>query len=254
MTTGVSAEKWTSQQRTTRNAETCDMAPGLMWHNGNLAVGANYIFTKTSETITAEELGITSGVYYAFIDKGMMYGVRDIWDNSSLHIRESGVSGFPSRELSHGAAAQFQWRNLYADAEVLSSHGSTGEKQKIWYNFSGWSFGAHVDYRIPAQGMSHYIRGSYAFRTQDNDENILEDVTENGVTTTRKYGANTIYTRQNIRARLEWEVLLDTGEYFNAGATWNQDREVSIREYMQDRYFRNLCCFSSEIWKDRLES
>ena len=166
-----------------------------------------------------------------------MYGVRDIWDNSSLHIRESGVSGFPSRELSHGTAAQIQWRNLYADIEALSIHGSTGEKQKIWYDFSGWSLGARVDYRIPAHEMSHYIRGSYAFRTQDNDENVLEDVTENGVTTTRKYGANTIYTRQNIRTGLEWEVLLDTGEYFNAGVTWSQDREVSTLMYP----FVNTC-------------
>ena len=234
-----SAENYTKRKDLRHTDYLLDMtvAPGLMWHRGDLAVGASYIFSKNSETITAEELGITSGVYYAFIDKGMMYGVRDIWDNSSLHIRESGVSGFPSRELSHGAAAQIQWRNLYADIEALSSHGSTGEKQKMWYDFSGWSLGARVDYRIPAQEMNHYIRGNYTFRTQDNDENVLEDVTESGVTTTRKYGANTIHTRQNIHAGLEWEVLLDTGEYFNAGATWNQDREVSTLMYP----FVNTC-------------
>ncbi len=234
-----SAENYTKRKDLRHTDYLLDMtvAPGLMWHRGDLAVGASYIFSKNSETITAEELGITSGVYYAFIDKGMMYGVRDIWDNSSLHIRESGVSGFPSRELSYGAAAQIQWRNLYADIEALSSHGSTGEKQKIWYDFSGWSLGTRVDYRIPAHEISHYIRGSYAFRTQDNDENVLEDVTENGVTTTRKYGANTIYTRQNIRAGLEWEALMNTGEYVNAGVTWSQDREISTLMYP----FVNTC-------------
>ena len=97
-----------------------------MWHRGDLALGASYVFSKTSETITAEELGITSGVYYAFIDKGLMYGVQDIWDNSGLHIKEAGVIGFPSRELTNGGAAQIQWRNFYAEIEALASHGSTG--------------------------------------------------------------------------------------------------------------------------------
>lgn len=233
------AENYTKRKDLRHTNFLLDMtfAPSIMWHRGDLALGASYVFSKTSETITAEELGITSGVYYAFIDKGLMYGVQDIWDNSGLHIEEAGVIGFPSRELTNGGAAQIQWRNFYAEIEALASHGSTGEKQKIWYNFDGWSMGVKMDYRIPGNGHSHYLRGRYSIRTQDNDENVLEDVTENGVTTTRKYGTNNIFTRQSINAGAEWELLLDSGEYFNAGLGWTQDREVSTMTYP----FVNTC-------------
>lgn len=207
------------------------MAPSVMWHRGDLALGLSYVFSKNSETITAEELGISSGIYEAFIDKGMMYGVQNNWDNSSLHIKESGVSGFPSRELINGGAMQFQWGNFYADVEALASKGITGEKQKMWYNFDGWSVGVKMDYRLPASGHSHYFRGHYSFSSQDNDESVLEDVTENGVTIAHKYGSNTIFTRQNIAAGIEWELLYETGEYVNVGFGWAQDRELSTMTY-----------------------
>lgn len=233
------AENYTKRKDLRHTDFLLDMTviPSIMWHDGDLALGLSYVFSKNSETITAEELGITSGVYYAFLDKGMMYGVRDIWDNSSLHIKESGVSGFPSRELLNGGAVQLQWKNLYADFEASYGRGSTGEKQKMWYDFGGWSFGARVDYRIPASSGSHYLRGNWSMYTQDNDENVLEDVTVNGVTITHKYGSNTVFVRQNISTGLQWEFLSDSGEYADAGITWAQDRELSTMMYP----FVNTC-------------
>ena len=122
------------------------VVPGLMFHEGDFAVGACYIFSKSSETITAEVLGISSGSYYAFLDKGLMYGVYDIWDSQGTHLSETGVSGFPAREISHGAAVQVQWKDLYAEAEYLRSSGDMGEKQSIWYRFPTDAVTARIGY------------------------------------------------------------------------------------------------------------
>lgn len=227
------AENYTKRKDLRHTNYLLDMtvSPSIMWHRGNVAVGASYILSKNSETINVEELGITSGVYHAFIDKGLMYGVQDIWDNSSLHIKETGVSGFPSRKMSNGGAVQMQWRNLYADVEALASHGSTGEKQKIWYDFGGWSLKARLDYRIPGRSVDQYLRGIWSIDTEDNDENVLEDVTENGVTTTRKYGSNKILTRQNTETGLLWEALYPDGASVNVGMTWNREKSIGTMMY-----------------------
>ena len=227
------AENYTKRKDLRHTNYLLDMtvSPSVMWHRGDLALGASYIFSKNSETITAEELGISSGIYEAFVDKGLMYGVKDAWDNSGLHIKEAGVSGFPSREIAHGGAIQFQYGNLYADYEMTASYGSTGEKQKIWYNFDGWAMNAKLDYRVPGSGFDQYFRARWALDSQDNDENVLENVTENGVTTTQKYGSNTILTRQNTAAGFEWEIITAAGEYLNAGLDWNQEKGISTVMY-----------------------
>ena len=239
------------------------VVPSLLWHRGDIAAGVSGIFSKNSETITAEELGITSGVYYAFLDKGMMYGTYDIWDNAGLHIKESGVNGFPSREISCGGALQVQWRNLYAEAEFLDSDGSSGEKQKIWYNFGGWSAGLKAGWKLQGAGGDHYFRGRYSFRSQDNDENVLEDVTENGVTITHNYGSNRILSRQSGSAELEWEMICGNGNQFCAGADWDQERNVSsvMYPYVMGRrldvfrfYVGFMFRFGRFDWKLRVDS
>ena len=59
----------------------------------------------------------------------------------------------------------------------------------------------------------------------------MENVTENGVTTTQKYGSNTILTRQNTAAGFEWEIITAAGEYLNAGLDWNQEKGISTVMY-----------------------
>lgn len=198
-------------------------APALRWQGDGLSAGISYIFSKNSETVTAEELGITSGVYYAFLDKGLMYGVYDLWDNSSVHLKESGVNGLPIKEITNGGALQFQWGKFYADAEFAGHHGESGEKQKVYNNFRGWSARGRLNWR----SGRHYVRRWWNFRTQDNYENILESVTENGVTNTVKYGSNKILIRQNFSTGLEWEMLTSDWGYWRAGAEWIQTRCVS---------------------------
>lgn len=203
------------------------VSPSLRWQSGDFSIGASYILSKNSETVTAEELGITSGVYYAFLDKGLLYGVYDQWDNSNVHLKENGVSGLPIKEITNGGALQVAWRGLYGDVQLSGHHGQSGEKQKVYNNFRGWEARGNVGYRI----VNHYLRGRWDFRTQDNLENILENVSENGVTTTVNYGSNRILTRQKFGAGLEWEMLLPNGGLLRAGMDWKETRAVASASY-----------------------
>lgn len=206
------------------------VVPSVLWHSGDWSVGLSYFFQKTSERITAEELGITSGVYYAFLNKGHYYGSYDIWDNSSTHLDDSAVSGFPTKEVTNGAAAQLQWRELYADVEYGHSEGESGEKQRIWYRFPGDHIAASAGWKLASDRFTHYLSGSFLWRKQKNREAVLENVTENGVTTTVDYGSNTIFMREFTAFSLQWKA---TGERLRmtAGAEWDTEKEVSSIQF-----------------------
>ncbi len=55
------------------------VAPGIMYHSDHYAIGFSYIFSKNSESVSAEEIGTTATPYYAFLDKGLMYGAYEAW-------------------------------------------------------------------------------------------------------------------------------------------------------------------------------
>lgn len=202
------------------------VAPSFLWHRGDWAAGASYIFSKNSETIVAEELGIISGSYYAFLDKGLRYGVYDVWYNSGLHLK----GGLPTRENYNGLAVQAGWRDAFAEVEYGRRSGKTGEKQNIFYKFSGDEVSVKAGYRLRASDISHYFRAGYSFRTMENRENILEDHTENGVTTTVSYGSNSLRNRERHSLFAGWDV---TRELFRFGlrAEWDKDKDVVSELY-----------------------
>ena len=107
------------------------VSPSVMYHVGDLSLGLSYIFGKNSETIDAEELGISSSTYYAFLDKGLMFGAYEVWEGSGVHLAESGINGFPIKEFIHGAAAQVQWKSFFAELAYFYSSGSAGEKSDM---------------------------------------------------------------------------------------------------------------------------
>ena len=47
-----------------------EVTPGILYHRDELRLGATYSFLRNTQSISAEELGISSGVYYDFLDKG----------------------------------------------------------------------------------------------------------------------------------------------------------------------------------------
>lgn len=182
------------------------VSPSVMYHVGDFAAGLSYVFGKDSETIDADELGISSSTYYAFLDKGLMYGAYEVWQGSGIHLDESGIGGFPVCELSHGVAVQLQCRRSFVEIVWRYSYGSAGEKQSIWFEFPGHSAEVRFIQSAGREGSLHRISIDAGWYWQADNENVLGQETGNGVTVTRKYGSNRIYSRQLLRVmpRYEW--------------------------------------------------
>lgn len=122
------------------------VAPSVMYHSGDLAIGFSYMFSKNSESVKAEVIGTTENSYNAFLDKGLMYGAYEAWDGSGIHLSESGINGFPIKELSNGGALQLQWKRFYGDIEYTYSSGSAGERDAIWFKFPTHRIASHLSY------------------------------------------------------------------------------------------------------------
>lgn len=189
------------------------VAPGVMYHAGGGAVGVSYVYGKNSERISAEEIGQTEASYYAFLDKGLMYGAHEVWSGSGTHLSEPGISGFPVRETSHGIAVQGAWRGFYADVEYLHSAGQVGEKQTVWFEFPAHRLTARAALRFGRGDELRFLRLTVAWSRQANDENVLGRETSNGVTTTKIYGSNRIFEREALSVNPEYEWTGARGEF-----------------------------------------
>lgn len=180
------------------------VAPGFMFHSGDFAAGAAAIFRKTSESVDAEQVGTTESSYYAFLDKGLMYGVHSVWTGSGLHLDEAGVNGFPVKEFSYGGSVQLQFRDFLADVQYLHTSGSVGEKEYIWFRFPGNEISANLSYR---PGDSHRLNLGLLLKDRNMSESVLEKVTENGVTNVFNHGWNRILAERTWKMSPEYEFV-----------------------------------------------
>ena len=202
------------------------VSPGLMYHDGDFAIGANYIFRKTSETVEAKQVGISETSYYAFLDKGLMYGVHNIWTGSGLHLDEDGVKGFPVKDFSNGAAIQVQYKGLFAEVGYLHTSGSIGEKEYIWFLFPGHS----ADVRLGYRNERHFARLDFGWKSGALDETVLEKVSVGGITTVIDHGQNRIRTESGWKLRPEYEYLSEKVEVL-ASALVEGHMETSSQMY-----------------------
>lgn len=193
--------------------------PGVQYHNGDLALALNYIFSKNSETVKAEQVGTSVASYDAFFDKGLYYGVKNIWTGSGVHLNEPGIDGLPVSETINGLSLQFSYGGLYAGVQGRLRNGQVGEKLKVWYRFSGYDVSAHLGYRFESIGGTHYFRGSFEYLDQSNDEYALESKTEGGVTNTYTIGSNRLFSRGISVAGLGYEF---------SGSGWNIMADASL--------------------------
>ena len=183
------------------------IAPGLLYRKGNWALGFSPLFRKVSETIDATQIGTSESSYYAFLDKGLMYGVHQVWTGSGIHLQEAGVNGLPVREYYYGGAVQAQFSGFYADLEFMRTDGVVGEKEYIWFEFPGMSMDASMRYRWTGRKSVQNVRVNFEWRCQDTDENVLEKVTENGITTVLDHGTNRIFSRTTWNLNPEYEIM-----------------------------------------------
>ena len=203
------------------------VAPGFMYHTRDLAIGANYLLRKTSETIEAEQVGIAESSYNAFLDKGLMYGVYSIWTGSGLHLQDAGVKGFPVKDMSHGAAVQMQYKGLFAEAEYLHTSGSIGEKEYIWFLFPGNEVNVRLGY---AHDRKHFARLEFGWGSGTLDETVLEKITIGGITTVIGHGQNRIQTESGFRFRPEYEYVSEKVEIL-ASARVDISNETASQMY-----------------------
>lgn len=206
------------------------VAPSVMYHSDNYSIGASYIFSKNSESVKAEEIGTASTSYYAFLDKGLMYGAYETWEGSGVHLSESGINGFPIKELSHGVALQFQWKSFFGEVEYLHSSGSAGEKETIWFEFPTHRIMSHLSYRMSRGNAEHYLRLKLLWSNQVNNENVLGQETSNGITTTRVYGSNRIFERSLFSIHPEYERIHPRGE-LRAGVNVTSLRSLATQMF-----------------------
>ena len=184
------------------------VTPSVMYHGHNWAAGLSYIFNRNTESVKAEQIGVSESSYYAFLDKGMMFGTYEMWEGNGVHLAESGsgVNGFPVAEMSHALSLQGSIADLYADVSVGYRYGSIGEKQSIWFGYSGTVFSAQLAYRLVREKGSLFFRLAFDGERMVNRENVLEKVTANGVTTIHKRASNKIFhlSAYTLRPQVEY--------------------------------------------------
>ena len=219
-----------------------EVNPGILWHRGRWAAGLNYIYQRDYETVRGEVIGTANSSYFAFLDKGMMYGTYGTWESNGIHLAESGINAFPVKRNTHGAAVQVQYADAFAQISYRWGKGIAGEKQSLWFEFPGQKINACAVWSTGDDVRRHFIRLKYEWETVSNDESVLEKVTDGGITTTRKYSSNRIFTSEGFTLNPEYEYVSDKWELGVQGNIYN-GWEISsqIFPYL---YARNLTLWS----------
>lgn len=206
------------------------VAPGFTASLGDMVLGASALVRKTSETINAVQIGTAESSYHAFFDKGLMYGIEQVWTGSGVHLNESGVNGLPVKEFHFGGAAQMQYRGLYVDFGYEHTDGSVGEKEYIWFGFVGDRYAADLRYKMVRPESEHYFRLHFGQKMQDMDERVLEKISENGVTTVVDHGENRVYSREQTALSSEYEYVAEMVE-IKAGAAFCRENGITSQVY-----------------------
>ena len=222
---GINYAKRKDLRHTTYRQE-LEAVPSVAYSGEGWMVGLSYIFEKTSEFITAEQVGQAKAEsYLAFLDKGLLFGTLQAWDGSGVHLKEAGVDRFPVKEFTHGIAVQASLgQALYADVEYSRTQGTVGEKGYIWFRFPGARLNASVSGTVNGNSGIHRWKATWKWSRQDNDETVLEKVTEGGVTTPVMYGSNRIYRHRSLDLSPSYSFVHKKGWKVDAQAGLEYDK------------------------------
>lgn len=211
------------------------VAPGAVWHDGDLSLGINLVFAKKSETPLARQIGFKDS-FYAFLDKGLSYGCYELWNGNGVHLSDAGVNGFPLRELSAGAGLQLQKGSFFAGLDYRYTAGRAGEKQQIWFRFPSHNARFDLGWSFTRAGVQHSFRAGAGFRQLVNSETVLERYTEGGVSKYRELASRPILGRQQGSLSLEYGYS-DGPNAVNAvlGYSGQTDYMSQLYPYMRER-------------------
>ncbi len=221
------------------------VTPSFMYHKEDFAVGASYIFEKTSEAIEAEQVGTSESSYWAFLDKGLMYGAYSVWTGSGIHLDENGVNGFPVNDFSNGIAVQAQYKDFFGEITYLNTQGRIGEKEYMWFRFPGNRIDVLLGYSHESWNVRHNARMKFGWNRLGLDENVLEKVTVNGVNSVLEHGSNRILSREVISFTPEYEAMNKYLEFTAWGDfKWTNSLSSQMYPYV---YGQKLFTYSAGI-------
>ena len=81
------------------------VAPSVMYCDGDFAAGVSAIYKRNTETVSAEQIGSAQNAPTAFFNEGLYLGNLQAWAGSGTRLSEPGVSGLPVVQDALGAAA-----------------------------------------------------------------------------------------------------------------------------------------------------
>ena len=229
---GTNYSKRKDLRHTTYRQE-LEIVPSAVYDGDGFVLGISGIFSKESEYIQAEQIGsATADSYYAFLNKGLMYGTYQVWDGNGVHLTENGVDRFPVKQYSFGLALQAEIGDfLYADAEYVSSRGEVGEKGYTWFRFPGSFINAGLRWTLHRPSGVHIIRGTYEWKRQETDESVIDRVSSGGVTTPVEYGSNRIFERRIMTAGPGYEFYGSQGAELHTSLLFTKEKERSTLMY-----------------------
>jgi len=229
---GINYAKRKDLRHTTYRQE-LEVTPSIMYQGDGFRLGASLIAGKNSEFIQAEQIGpARADTYYAFLDKGLRYGTYQAWDGSGTHLNEPGVDRLPVYELTQGVALQYSLGEaLFAQVEYLRSRGEVGEKGYTWFRFPTQSLHSQLQYGFSKNGTHHLFCLDYTWKYTQLHENVLEKVSEGGVTTPSILGSNRIFASKAASLSLGYTLEQTNGFKLSALATMDQKNRLSTLIY-----------------------
>lgn len=232
--------------RYTNYALDLTIAPGVMYHSDDFAVGLAYVFGKKSERIKAEQVG--TGTFDAFLDKGLMYGAYEDWEGSGTLLAESGLDGLPVNEISHGVSIQGEWKKLFAEVTYTHSEGEIGEKRIIWFKFPTDRLTSQLGYRFGNAANIHFARINVEWSQQKNNENVMDKETSNGITLNRIYARNCIFERDFLSLNPEYEWQNSRGEFrFGSEISYMKRRSTQTYPYVFSQKMTRYRIYASGV-------
>lgn len=189
------------------------VAPSVQFVGTGCSLGASIVYNRNTRSVSAEQIGSKTTAPFVFFDEGYFSGNWQEWTASGVHLKESGVTGFPVSVNSLALALQAQFGSIYADASFGTYGAQAGEKQVVWYRYSGPVADLHFGWRKGG----HSIRANVCWKGLKNNKTVLDQQTTGGVTVTVEKGANLLLDENRFEGGLEYEWLSEMWEV-RAGA------------------------------------
>lgn len=208
------------------------LKPSILWQCGALRIGASFILDRDTEMIDADQVAAAQTSYHAFINKGLYYGIDQIWSSDAIHLDEAGITGFPLQRNALGFALQAEWKGFYCEGSYRHSAGKIGEKDAMWYKFPGDEASLTLAYKLMGgNGAEHRMVIDADFMRDRLDEAVIEKVSSGGVTTRKILGYNSIYNRSSMSITASWDMLKMGAYEFMAYGNYSREDGVSSLVY-----------------------